>query len=1605
MIAGDYIGTDKTGTIALGNGTGINLGGDSGTRVGVDGHDPYLADERNIISGNRNGIDLYEGSNDVIAGNYIGTDVTGTISIGNVDGILASEPNHNELIGTNSDGVGDQYERNIISGNTRNGIEFGDIGIAGTAQDDIVAGNYIGTDVTGTQRLGNGWYGIAFFGGGTGNLIGVDSHAADPADGRNIIAANDGGIILTTLGTDPLSQTVVAGNYIGTDVTGELALGNGELGGITVENATSTRIGTDGDGVADDAERNVIANNARYGVGILSGAIGTVYGVGILRGTTDTLVAGNFIGTDAGGSAALGNVGPGILIWDAVSTQVGGAGDLGNTIAYSSDFQQPYGSIVPGDGVAVVDDGSVGDTIRGNSIFSNDGLGINFGYPYANGYNEFGVIPNNSFAGQPGPNNFQNYPVLTTAIAGSSTAIIGTFNSTPNTTFTLDFYANAAADPSGYGQGQTWLGSESVTTDASGNANFQATDLSATSPGQWISATATDPGGNTSEFSEDVQAVKAGTVTSITTSANPSVYGEPVTFTATVTGDPPISGFPTGTVTLMDGMTTLGTGTLNALGVATYTTTSFQLSVGSGQSITAVYSGDTNFTASTSTASSQTIKQDGTTTFASASPGLANVGQTVTFTATLTANAPGLGTPTGTVDFYDTTTSTDLTPVGIALSSGTAAFATTSLAVGGHTIKVSYSGDTNFLTSSASTGSITIGQAIIVLDPSAGGALSLSGNASIKLTGGVYVDSSSSTALSASGNAAIKVSAIDVHGGVQKSGNASLSPTPVTGAATVSDPLASLAEPSTFGLTNYGSESLSGNSSATIKPGIYSQITVSGNASLTLGSGIYIIEAGGLSVSGNANISGSGVTIVNAGSKYPATGGTYGSITLSGNGSYNLSPPTTGTYAGIVIFQTRDNSKALTLSGNAAGMTGTVYASAAQLAESGNATLNAALIVDTLTISGNGINNTVTLSAPAGTVAYTPAQIRSAYGINTLSFDGTGQTIAIVDAYDDPSIFQALDAFDSQFGLTASVQTLYNQYGPASSFLTVRNQNGQATFLPSTDPNGPGTDNWEVEEALDVEWAHAIAPGAQIILVEANSQSLSDLMASVATAASQPGVSVLSMSWGFAEGQSVFASDEATYDSTFNVPGVTFVASTGDYGGADPEYPAFSPNVVAVGGTSLTLNADNSYNSETGWGYYSSSMGAFIGSGGGISIYEAEPAYQQGVQSTGGRTTPDVSLVADPATGAWIADPYNLDPSNPFEIVGGTSLSAPAWAGLVALVNQGRAAAGESSLNSVGPTDTQQSLYMLPKSDYNSIASGNNGYSRGAGYNLVTGLGTPVANLLVPDLIAYHGPGTSYSGPTVTPLQNAGLVNTGTKDSGPIDVFSVFDALTFSANGFGDALGQVSSTDQSNASLVAGAAGRMSASPPSSSALTLGPVSNIGPVVTVPLPTAGSTVTSVAAEFMSSQPSWSIAQPMVNGLATFDHFVEFQRSDHDHVHVPLSTRFQAGPVADSVLDERAAESVLVRSRQAADAFGVPVLPWEGVITDMPMTVDPVPRGTGFQPVSEVPTSEILAPQYASSRFTTRLAVILLAAGPCGYASGIFNPRNGRAGRVRQKQKP
>jgi hypothetical protein len=553
-----------------------------------------------------------------------------------------------------------------------------------------------------------------------------------------------------------------------------------------------------------------------------------------------------------------------------------------------------------------------------------------------------------------------------------------------------------------------------------------------------------------------------------------------------------------------------------------------------------------------------------------------------------------------------------------------------------------------------------------------------------------------------------------------------------------------------------------------------------------------------------------------------------------------------------------------------------------------------------------------------------------------------------------------VDAFDLQFGLTDSGPSLAAQYGPATSFLTVLNQYGQTTSLPGTDPSGAGTDNWEVEASLDVEWAHAIAPGAQIVLVEANSQSLADLMAAVGTAASQPGVSVVTMSWGFPEGQAVFAADEAHYDNVFNVPGVTFLASTGDYGVADPEYPAFSPNVVAVGGTSLNLNADGSYNNESGWGYYSNSMGTSIGSGGGLSQYESEPSYQQGVQSTGSRTTPDVSLVADPATGAWIADTYNLGVDNPFEAVGGTSLAAPAFAGLIALVNQGRVAAGAPVLNSTSPTEAQQALYSLPQADYNIITSGSNGYNAHAGYNLVTGLGTPVANRFIPDLVAYSGPGTTYGGPKVGALQDATLVSTGWGGSGTPNVFGVFNSLTVSSSGL--AHGEGSSAASAISMPTAGTlvqdvvASHSLVTPVMSLQTTLpgaagstwqpGSVPDLGRAThssllgqTSPSP-ARVTIAPVAASLAPRAAATSTAQAAWSAPRDSGKTGGAPATHRDVLDGLIRSGHRTSLLPDGLLDDLAADAVLGLPQQGIGVVTMPLLPTDGATRD-PVLGDPL----------------------------------------------------------------
>jgi subtilase family serine protease len=376
---------------------------------------------------------------------------------------------------------------------------------------------------------------------------------------------------------------------------------------------------------------------------------------------------------------------------------------------------------------------------------------------------------------------------------------------------------------------------------------------------------------------------------------------------------------------------------------------------------------------------------------------------------------------------------------------------------------------------------------------------------------------------------------------------------------------------------------------------------------------------------------------------------------------------------------------------------------------------------------------------------YTPAQITAAYSVNAIAFttssgsvkgDGAGETIALIELDHDPNLSSDLHTFDQKYGLPDPT-------------------------LNVDDLAGSQTDRgWAVEESLDVEWAHAIAPGASILVVEAaqgfsDTQDLQDLMAAVNTASHTPGVTVVSMSWGFSE-----FPGEASYDPDFTTPGITYIAAGGDSPGVD--YPAASPDVLAVGGTTLTITSSGAYGSETAWN----------NSGGGYSQYESEPSYQESVQTTGQRSTPDVAFVADPNTGVAV---YETPPSGgqgqggqtmtqgSWQVVGGTSLGAPAWAGIIAIVDQGRALTGLDSLS--GATQTLPSLYSAAAGDFNAVAAsqsnspwiGNgggfpwggfggwsNGGSSGSGLtttvgataNTQTGLGSPIGSSLIDDLAA-----------------------------------------------------------------------------------------------------------------------------------------------------------------------------------------------------------------------------------------------------------------------------
>ena len=337
------------------------------------------------------------------------------------------------------------------------------------------------------------------------------------------------------------------------------------------------------------------------------------------------------------------------------------------------------------------------------------------------------------------------------------------------------------------------------------------------------------------------------------------------------------------------------------------------------------------------------------------------------------------------------------------------------------------------------------------------------------------------------------------------------------------------------------------------------------------------------------------------------------------------------------------------------------------------------------------------LLAGSGTSGYTPAQVRSYLG---LTGNGAGQTIAIVTAYDAPNAAKDLAVFNAAFDLPAP-----------PSFRKV-NQTG-GTKLPAVNAG------WALEAALDVQWAHAVAPAASILLVEATTNSLANLMTALSYAAGQPGVTVISGSWGIPE-----YSRQKDYDARCRLTTAVCVFASGDTGNP-PVYPATGPWAIGVGGTTLGLDPNGAVLSETAWS----------GSGGGVSAYTPKPTWQSSVSALR-RATPDVAYAGDPATGFAVYSSTSYDGQSGWFQMGGTSAGAPQWAGILAAANQLRKAVGKpllSAVNASGATPLHTLLYgtgVRSTSALADVTTGSNGTcgtvcNAGPGYDTVTGLGSP----------------------------------------------------------------------------------------------------------------------------------------------------------------------------------------------------------------------------------------------------------------------------------------
>jgi parallel beta-helix repeat protein len=399
------------------------------------------------------GIDIRASSDNNIEGNFIGTNTAGTAAQGNLIGVVVG-------------GANNTIGGNVLSGNQSRGLEIQ----GSSATGNSVVGNLIGTDATGTADLGNGGDALRVEGASL-TVIGGTSAAE-----RNVVSGNGGHGILLHNSTN----NTVRGNYAGTNAAGTAAIANG-IDGIAVDGGGANTIGGPGAG-----EGNLASGNTNQGI--------SIFGVDF-PSTTGNIVQGNKAGTNFDGTAAIPNGGEGIRMHNALNTTVGGtAVGAGNLVSGNTSSGV---TVIASPGTAT------GNRILGNSIYGNGGIGIDLGVvdPLE------GVTPNDDGDGDTGPNNLQNFPDLTSVTtAGAGTTVQGTLDTEANKAYRLEFFANSACDASGNGEGQTFLGSKNVKTTASGNTSFTFTSATVIGSSAWVTATATDPDGNTSEFSACRQA-------------------------------------------------------------------------------------------------------------------------------------------------------------------------------------------------------------------------------------------------------------------------------------------------------------------------------------------------------------------------------------------------------------------------------------------------------------------------------------------------------------------------------------------------------------------------------------------------------------------------------------------------------------------------------------------------------------------------------------------------------------------------------------------------------------------------------------------------------------------------------------------------------------------------------------------------------------------------------------------------------------------------------------------------------------------------------------------------------------------------------------------